>query len=159
DGFHPLATVYQAVDLHDEVRASVRDDETVTVSVNTALDVHAEDSAVPQDESNLAVQAARTLQRVSGVTDGVDLALRKAIPVAGGMAGGSGDAAAALVACNELWGLGMSKLDLEPVAAQLGSDVPFLLHGGNAVGSGRGETISPVLGRGTFHWVFATASE
>jgi len=159
DGFHPLATVYQAVDLHDEVRASVRDDETVTVSVNTALDVHAEDSAVPEDESNLAVRAVRALQRVSGVTDGVDLAIRKAIPVAGGMAGGSADAAAALVACNELWGLGMSKLDLEPVAAQLGSDVPFLLHGGNAVGSGRGETISPVLGRGTFHWVFATASE
>jgi len=158
DGFHPLATVYQAVDLHDELRATSRDDEDVTVIVHSELDVRTEESAVPEDEDNLAVKAVRALQHASGVTDGVDLAIRKAIPVAGGMAGGSADAAAALVACNELWGLGLSKLDLEPIAASLGSDVPFLLHGGNAVGGGRGEAISPVLGRGTYHWVFATAA-
>jgi len=159
DGFHPLATLYQAVDLHDELRATARDDDDVTVIVHSELDVRTEESVVPQDENNLAVRAVRALQRASGVADGVDLAIRKAIPVAGGMAGGSADAAAALVACNELWGLGWSKLQLEPVAASLGSDVPFLLHGGNAIGGGRGETISPVLGRGTYHWVFATAAQ
>lgn len=157
DGFHPLATLYQAVDLHDEVRATSRDDDAVTVQVHSELDVHSEDAEVPENENNLAVRAVRALQAYASVTDGVDLAIRKAIPVAGGMAGGSADAAAALVACNELWGLGLSKLDLEPIAASLGSDVPFLLHGGNAIGGGRGETISPVLGRGQYHWVFATA--
>ena len=159
DGFHPLATLYQAVDLHDELRASTRDDAAVTIQVHSELDVHSEESVVPEDENNLAVRAVRALQQASGIDAGVDLAIRKAIPVAGGMAGGSADAAAALVACNELWGLGLSKLDLEPIAARLGSDVPFLLHGGNAVGSGRGESISPVLGRGSYHWVFATASQ
>ncbi len=159
DGFHPLATVYQAVDLHDEVRASRRDDESITVAMHSELDVWAEAADVPEDEDNLAVRAARALQRATGTTTGVDLAIRKAIPVAGGMAGGSADAAAALVACNEVWGLGLSKHDLEPVAASLGSDVPFLLHGGNAVGGGRGETVSPVLARGRYHWVFATAAE
>jgi len=158
DGFHPLATVYQAVDLHDEVRATARDDAMVTITVHSELDVRTEESVVPEDEENLAVRAARALQRATGVTHGVDLAIRKAIPVAGGMAGGSADAAAALVACNEVWGLGLSKHDLEPIAASLGSDVPFLLHGGNAAGGGRGETVSPVLARGSYHWVFATSA-
>ncbi len=83
--------------------------------------------------------------------------IRKAIPVAGGMAGGSADAAATLVACNDVWGLGWSRHELEPVAAGLGSDVPFLLHGGNAIGGGRGELVSPVLARGSYHWVVAVS--
>ena len=95
----------------------------------------------------------------AGITDGIDLVIRKVIPVAGGMAGGSADAAASLVACNEAWGAGLSRAALEVLAAQLGSDVPFLLHGGNAVGGGRGETVSPVLARGSYHWVLATAHE
>lgn len=158
DGFHSLATVYQAVDLHDEVKATARDDDKFAVTMHSDLDLLAEDADVPEDEDNLAVRAARALQRASGIEMGVDLQIRKAIPVAGGMAGGSADAAAALVACNEVWGLGWSKHDLEPIAASLGSDVPFLLHGGNAVGGGRGETVSPVLSRGHYHWVFATAA-
>jgi 4-diphosphocytidyl-2-C-methyl-D-erythritol kinase len=85
----------------------------------------------------------------------VHIRIRKDIPVAGGMAGGSADAAAALVACDHLWGLGMTREELEEVAAELGSDVPFLLAGGTAMGSGRGEVLAPVLARGTFHWVFA----
>lgn len=158
DGYHPLATVYQAVDLHDEVRATTRDDDAVTVSVHAEMDGYAESVIVPEDEDNLAVRAARALQAATGVTAGVDLSIRKVIPVAGGMAGGSADAAAALVACNEIWGTGLSKTDLDLIAAQLGSDVPFLLHGGTAVGGGRGETVSPVLARGGYHWVFATAA-
>ena len=159
DGFHPLATVYQAVDLHDEVRATARVDEQITVAVHSELDVRAESAFVPEDDDNLAVRAARLLREVTGTTAGVDLAIRKVIPVAGGMAGGSADAAAALVACNDAWATGLSRAELEQIAAQLGSDVPFLLHGGNAIGGGRGETISPVLARGSYHWVFAMAHE
>ena len=160
DGFHPLATVYQAVDLHDEVRATSVDGDAITVQVHSELDVRSESVVVPEDDTNLAVRAARLLRDEVGDPElGVDLAIRKAIPVAGGMAGGSADAAAALVACNEVWGLGLSKHELEPYAAEVGSDVPFLLHGGIAIGGGRGETVSPVLARGSYHWVFATAAE
>ncbi|MCD9196853.1 4-(cytidine 5'-diphospho)-2-C-methyl-D-erythritol kinase [Aeromicrobium wangtongii] len=157
DGYHPLATVYQAVDLHDEVRAAVRDDDRITVTVHTDLDARSEIAVVPEDDDNLAVKAARLLRERTGVSAGADLAIRKVIPVAGGMAGGSADAAAALVACNDAWGTGLSRAELEELAAQLGSDVPFLLHGGNAIGGGRGETVSPVLARGSYHWVFAMA--
>lgn len=159
DGYHPLATVYQAVDLHDEVKATVRDDDAITVAVHSELDTKAESTFVPEDDDNLAVKAARLLRDRAGITAGIDLAIRKVIPVAGGMAGGSADAAAALVACNDAWGAGLSRAALEVLAAQLGSDVPFLLHGGNAVGGGRGETVSPVLARGSYNWVFAMAHE
>ncbi|MET0822520.1 MAG: 4-(cytidine 5'-diphospho)-2-C-methyl-D-erythritol kinase [Aeromicrobium sp.] len=159
DGYHPLATVYQAVDLHDEVRATVRDDDQITVTVHSELDARSEVAVVPEGDDNLAVKAARLLRERAGVSSGVDLAIRKVIPVAGGMAGGSADAAAALVACNEAWGTGLTRPALEVLAARLGSDVPFLLHGGNAVGGGRGETVSPVLARGSYHWVFAMAHE
>lgn len=159
DGYHPLATVYQGVDLHDEVKATVRDDDEITVAVHSELDTKAESTFVPEDDDNLAVKAARLLRDRAGITGGVDLAIRKVIPVAGGMAGGSADAAAALVACNEAWGAGLSRAALEVLAAQLGSDVPFLLHGGNAIGGGRGETVSPVLARGSYNWVFAMAHE
>ncbi len=159
DGYHPLATVYQAVDLHDEVRATTRDDDEITVVVDSDLDMRSEVAVVPENDDNLAVRAARLLRDRTGVSTGVDLAIRKVIPVAGGMAGGSADAAAALVACNDAWGTGLSRAALEVLAAQLGSDVPFLLHGGNAVGGGRGETVSPVLARGSYHWVFAMAPE
>lgn len=159
DGYHPLATVYQAVGLHDEVRATSRGDDEINVAVNSELDVRSELATVPEDDNNLAVKAAKLLRDHTGFVGGVDLAIRKVIPVAGGMAGGSADAAASLVACNDAWGTGLGRADLEFLAAKLGSDVPFLLHGGNAVGGGRGETISPVLARGSYHWVFAIAAE
>lgn len=159
DGFHPLATVYQAVDLHDELRIASREDGELAVAVHTELDLP-EGSQVPDGDDNIAVRAAKLLRkRLGDETLGADIAIRKLIPVAGGMAGGSADAAATLVGCNELWGGGLGRADLEPLAAELGSDVPFLLHGGNAIGGGRGETVSPVLARGSYHWVFATAPE
>ncbi|GAA1630234.1 4-(cytidine 5'-diphospho)-2-C-methyl-D-erythritol kinase [Kribbella alba] len=152
DGYHPLATVYQAVALYDDVTATVRDDLEVTVEVvgDFAVDV-------PTDDSNLAVRAARLLQAEFDVEEGVDLTIRKTIPVAGGMAGGSTDAAATLVACNRLWGLQLSPAELERIATDLGSDVPFCLVGHTALGRGRGEQVTEVMSRGTFHWVFAIA--
>ena len=160
DGYHALATVYQALDVHDEVRAvTVDDSDDITVSVHIEADRLVESIDVPTDDDNLAVRAAKLLRDSTGVEGGARLAIRKVIPVAGGMAGGSADAAAALVACNEIWGTGLARPELEQLAAELGSDVPFLLHGGNAIGGGRGETISPVLARGSYFWVVAVASQ
>jgi 4-diphosphocytidyl-2-C-methyl-D-erythritol kinase len=152
DGFHSLATIYQAVDLHDDVRAKPAPAGSFTVSVSGE-----EADRVPTDESNLALRAARLLAEVTGVDEGVSLTILKRIPVAGGMAGGSTDAAAALVACDTLWDTRLGRDELMSLAAQLGSDVPFCLVGGTAVGSGRGEVLSPALVLGEYHWVFAFA--
>ncbi|MEV2267715.1 4-(cytidine 5'-diphospho)-2-C-methyl-D-erythritol kinase [Nonomuraea africana] len=150
DGFHDLVNVFLAVSVFDEVVA--KESETVSVRVEG-------ESAdqVPVDDGNLAIQAARALAKHAGRTYGVELVIRKAIPVAGGMAGGSADAAGTLVACNELWGLGLPREDLMEIAADLGSDVPFSLLGGTAVGTGRGEQLTALPVKGTFHWVFAVA--
>lgn len=150
DGFHTLSTVYQAVSLHDDV--TVVDDDEWGCTVTGPLA-----AGVPTDDDNLALRAARLLDAATGAGGPVHVTIRKGIPVAGGMAGGSADAAATLVACDRLWGLGLPKEELERYAAQIGSDIPFLIAGGTAVGSGRGESLAPVLARGTFHWVFALA--
>lgn len=148
DGYHPLATIYHAVSLYDEVTVVAADEWGVGVSGPQSL-------GVPVDESNLALRAARMLAKLGEVEDPVHVSIRKDIPVMGGMAGGSADAAAALVACDRLWGLTLPRTELEQIAAALGSDVPFLLSGGTSMGSGRGEVLAPVLARGSFHWVFA----
>lgn len=156
DGFHPLATVYQALDIHDEVRATVLED-TDDIEVAVHLESAAETGDVPENKENLAARAAIALREAMGVEFGVRLAIRKVIPVAGGMAGGSADAAAALVACNAVWGTGLNRDELTELAADVGSDVPFLLHGGTAMGGGRGENISPILGRGSYYWAIAVS--
>jgi 4-diphosphocytidyl-2-C-methyl-D-erythritol kinase len=152
DGFHEIVTVFQALSLADVITASEADDLTLTMSgEGTAL--------LPVDDTNLAVRAASLLAEHVGLQPHVALHIEKSIPVAGGMAGGSADAAGALVACDALWGTGLPREDLAGLAAQLGSDVAFALYGGNAIGRGRGEQITPVLGRGRFHWVLALAEE
>ncbi|MEO6715076.1 MAG: 4-(cytidine 5'-diphospho)-2-C-methyl-D-erythritol kinase, partial [Mycobacteriales bacterium] len=112
---------------------------------------------VPIDGANLAVAAATRLAKQAGVSSGVLLRITKSIPVAGGMAGGSADAAGALVACDALWRTGLERSEILEIAATLGSDVPFALTGGTALATGRGENVAPVLARGQFHWVFALA--
>jgi 4-diphosphocytidyl-2-C-methyl-D-erythritol kinase len=154
DGYHPVATVYQAIALYDEVKARPDPDGEFTMTVTG----EGQDD-VPLDDSNLAVRAARALAERYGVDEGVALSIHKTIAVAGGLAGGSTDAAGALVACDALWGTKASREELTEIAAGLGSDVPFCLVGGNAVGAGRGEQLSPVLGRGTYQWVLAYADE
>jgi 4-diphosphocytidyl-2-C-methyl-D-erythritol kinase len=150
DGFHELVTVYHAVSLYDEVVVAASDRLHVSVVGEGAVDV-------PTDGDNLAVRAVRSVAAVLGREPLVDITVRKGIPVAGGMAGGSADAAAALVAVDALWGGELDRVTLEGLAAGLGSDVAFLLHGGSALGTGRGEAISPVLGTGDYHWVLAVA--
>ncbi|WP_426181598.1 4-(cytidine 5'-diphospho)-2-C-methyl-D-erythritol kinase [Microbacterium sp. TWP3-1-2b2] len=153
DGYHALATVFQAVSLYEDVIARDADDFTVSV-VGVA-----DPDTVPVDDRNLAMRAAKMLASATGYTGGVHLELRKSVPVAGGMGGGSADAAAALVACDALWGTGLSPHRLHELAARLGADVPFALHGGTAVGTGRGDQLNPALARGRFDWVLVPSDE
>lgn len=151
DGFHDVTTVFQAVSLYDDLTASPGpDDITCSVSGEGA-------GELPTDSDNLAVAAALRLAVTAGVTRGARLHVTKGIPVAGGMAGGSADAAAALVACDALWGTALPRAELLELAGRLGSDVPFAIVGGTALGVGRGEQLTPALARGRFEWVFAVA--
>ena len=150
DGFHELRTIFQAVDLYDEVVARTADGLEISVTGPEAGDV-------PADDGNLAWRAASLLAEHAQVAPHVRLEITKSIPVAGGMAGGSADAAAALVACAELWRTGTSRAELSELATVLGSDVAFCLVGGTALGTGRGEVLAPVLSTGTFWWALAFA--
>ncbi|WP_278235277.1 4-(cytidine 5'-diphospho)-2-C-methyl-D-erythritol kinase [Isoptericola sp. AK164] len=155
DGYHPLVTVFQAVALHEEVTAT-----EVADGVGLSLTVDGPQAdRVPLDASNLAWRAAEVLAEHVGTSPDVALHLSKGVPVAGGMAGGSADAAATLVACDALWGAGLSRAELSGLAARLGSDVPFALLGHTAVGTGRGHLLTPAMSRGEFHWAFATRDE
>lgn len=151
DGYHEVATAYQAVSLYEEVRASHADDFSVsfTGSIDTA--------ELPTGLSNLAIRAAKLLAKRAKYTGGVRLEIEKNVPIAGGMGGGSADAAATLVACDALWGTNLGREELLSLAAQLGADVPFALLGGTAIGTGRGDKLSPALATGQFHWVLAIA--
>ncbi len=151
DGYHELVTLFMAVSLYDHVTATPARRGRLTLEVSG-------DSvgAVPTDMTNLALKAADLLRARHGSPDlGAHLTIEKRIPVAGGMAGGSADGAAALLACSTLWGLDVSQAELLDLAAELGSDVPFALMGGCALGTGRGEKLAPALCKGSYEWVFA----
>lgn len=150
DGFHDLANVFLAVGLYDEVTVAPAETLRITCSGPDA-------AQVPLDATNLAARAATALAERYGISPDVHLHIAKDIPVAGGMAGGSADGAAALVACDALWSTGASRDELLAICAELGSDVPFSLIGGAALGVGRGERLTPIEVGGTFHWVFAVA--
>jgi 4-diphosphocytidyl-2-C-methyl-D-erythritol kinase len=157
DGFHTLATVFHALRLADDVVAERDERGRVTVEVVAGDGAAVDVAGVPRDETNLAARAANALRRYAGVDCGVRLTIVKRIPVAGGLAGGSADAAASLVACDAVWDTGCGRSELATLGARLGSDVPFALHGGTALGSGRGERLVPVLAPGELHWVLAVA--
>ena len=151
DGFHEVNTVYHAISLFDELRASPGDTLALTMEGEGA-------GELALDESNLVIRAARALAAHARVPPYARLHLRKSIPLASGLAGGSADAAAALLACDILWGTGVPREELAEIGATLGSDIPFLLHGGTALGTGRGDAISPILARPTiWNWVVAIA--
>ena len=154
DGYHGLVTVFHAVSLYDEITAAPAGRDGVTVTGEGA-------DRVPADGDNLALRAVAALRAAAtpgARPAGVHVTIAKRIPVAAGLAGGSADAAAALVACNELWDSGLSQPRLLEVAARVGSDVAFALLGGTAVGRGRGERLTPALAPATqYHWVLAFA--
>ncbi|MGW2649634.1 4-(cytidine 5'-diphospho)-2-C-methyl-D-erythritol kinase [Streptomyces sp. NPDC001393] len=150
DGFHDLANVFLAVGLYDEVTVAPAEELRITCAGPDAAEV-------PLDRTNLAARAAIALAARRGIEPNVHIHIAKDIPVAGGMAGGSADGAGALLACNTLWGAGASRAELLAICAELGSDVPFSLVGGAALGVGRGERLTALEVGGTFHWVFAMA--
>ncbi len=152
DGYHPLATVFQAVSLHEDVIASPAEALSLTVEGRDA-------GRVPTDDTNLALRAARLLQEHTGITTGAQLHIVKQVPVAGGMGGGSADAAAALLACDQLWDAGLGREQLVELARRLGADVPFALTGLTAIGSGRGDVLTSAMVGGSYHWVLAVQDE
>jgi 4-diphosphocytidyl-2-C-methyl-D-erythritol kinase len=153
DGYHELTTLFMAVSLYDVITA------TPARRGRLSVEVSGEGAdQVPLDGTNLAVKAAELLRARYGTAElGVHLTIEKRIPVAGGMAGGSADGAGALLACSVLWGLDLGQPELLALAAELGSDVPFALMGGCALGTGRGEQLAPALCKGSYEWVFALA--
>ncbi|CCE76259.1 4-(cytidine 5'-diphospho)-2-C-methyl-D-erythritol kinase [Clavibacter nebraskensis] len=151
DGYHDVATAYQAVSLYEDVWATRSDG--FSVEFGGSIDT----SHLTTGADNLAVRAARLLARSTGHRGGVHLRIEKNVPIAGGMGGGSADAAATLLACDALWGTERTRDQLLALGAELGADVPFALAGGTAIGTGRGDRLSPALAKGTFQWVLAIA--
>lgn len=152
DGYHDIATVFHALSLHDTVTVSESDEPGISIDMRVL-------GVVPVDQDNLAMRAVRALAHHVNRPGNVHVNIIKRIPVAAGLAGGSADAAGALVACNELWQTGLSMSELTDMAATLGSDVAFALRGGTMVGTGRGERLAPVLAA-TFaplNWVIAAS--
>jgi 4-diphosphocytidyl-2-C-methyl-D-erythritol kinase len=151
DGYHELRTIFQTVALYDQV--TIRPAHRLRVrTLGPGAD------QVPDDGRNLAGQAAVLLAGTIGADPAVSIQIRKELPVAGGMAGGSADAAAVLVAGNEFWAAGLELSDLHDLASQLGSDVPFMIGGGTALGQGRGDLLTPIPVRAPLHWVLALSS-
>ena len=155
DGYHPLVTVYQALGLCDDVTVTPSATWTLAVTVPDWMDA----DAVPAAGGNIVDAAARLLAEHHGIASQAAVSITKSIPVAGGMAGGSADAAAALVALDRLWELGTHDDDLLRIAAELGSDVPFALLGGTALGTGRGERVERLPDPTTWWWVVVPSAK
>lgn len=154
DGFHNLVSVFQSISIYDDVTISKSHEGSgVTISV-TGEHTH----GVPEDGNNLAVKAAQLIAQRNDFDADVHIEVKKSIPVAGGMAGGSADAAATLVGMNALFNLEMGSEAIHALGAELGSDVPFMISGGTAIGQGRGDQLTAALSRGKYHWVLALST-
>ena len=151
NGYHDVVTVFQAISLMDTLNISHADQFDISISGDYS-------NGVPLDQSNLVYKAVELMSEKFDTDKNISIEINKSIPVAGGMAGGSADAAATLLGIDALYALGLSKDELGEVARKLGSDVPFMLHGGTAVGRGHGDEITPALSRGNYHWVIAVSS-
>jgi len=154
DGYHQLVTVFQAISIFDEVTVKIGEQGTGINLTVSGDQIH----GVPTDSTNLVVKAIELIADKYELDIDVSIEIKKSIPVAGGMAGGSADAAATIVAIDELYSLDITREEMHSIAAQLGSDVPFLLSGGTAIGQGRGDQLTAALSRGTYHWVLALSS-
>ena len=153
DGYHPVATVFQAVSIFDDVTVAIADNPGIHLSLTGK-----QNDLLPLDRTNLAYKAAEIMVRKFEIAEGLSISLAKEIPLAGGMAGGSADAGATIVAIDSLFSLGLKRNEMEKIGAELGADVPFTISGGTAIGTGKGEQITPVLARGSYSWVLAMSS-
>lgn len=156
DGYHDIATIFQAVSIYDDVRVTIKDPDAKSAFDISISSEHA--TAIPTDKSNLAYIAAEVMYEKFELSGSIEIKIDKKIPVAGGMAGGSANAAGVIVALDSLFSLGLSRDEMQEVGATIGSDVPFSIAGGTAVGTGRGERLTPALTRGQYSWVLATSS-
>ena len=155
DGFHEVTTVFQAISLFDDVTvATAPDGDGIKISISGETS-----SGVPADSSNLAVKAAELMIKNYDLPADLIIKLKKEIPVAGGMAGGSADAAGVIVGLDSLFELGLSRDEMEIVGSKIGSDVPFSICGGVAIGTGRGDQITPALSKGSYNWVLALSGQ
>jgi 4-diphosphocytidyl-2-C-methyl-D-erythritol kinase len=150
DGYHELATVFQSVSLFDEITVS---------QIESGIEITSDSkSNIPLDKENLACRAAEIMRKKFDIESGLAIKIKKEIPVAGGMAGGSADAGGTIVAIDSLFSLGLKRDEMERISAALGADVPFTIAGGTAIGTGRGDQIAPVLSRGSYNWVLALST-
>jgi len=156
DGYHDIATIFQAVSIYDDVRVTIKDPDAKSAFDISISSEHP--TAIPTDKSNLAYIAAEVMYEKFELSGSIEIKINKKIPVAGGMAGGSANAAGVIVALDSLFSLGLSRDEMQEVGATIGSDVPFSIAGGTAVGTGRGERLTPALTRGQYSWVLATSS-
>jgi len=155
DGFHEVTTVFQAISLFDDVTLKhAPENSGISLKLSGATS-----NGVPANDENLAVRAAKLMADKYDLATDLAIHLKKEIPVAGGMAGGSADAAGVIVAMDALFEIGLSRDEMEVMAAQLGSDVPFGISGGIAIGRGRGDQLTPALSRGNYHWVLALSGQ
>lgn len=150
DGYHELATVFQSVSLFDEITVS---------DIEKGIEIISDSKlAIPLGKENLAYQAAELMCKKFEIESGLSIKIKKEIPIAGGMAGGSADAGGTIVAIDSLFSLGLKRDEMERIGSELGADVPFTISGGTAIGTGRGDQIAPVLSRGSYNWVLALSS-
>ena len=155
DGFHEVTTVFQAISLFDDVTIKLAPENSgISLTLSGATS-----NGVPANDENLAVRAAKLMADKYDLSTDLAIHLKKEIPVAGGMAGGSADAAGVIVAMDALFEVGLSRDEMEVVSAELGSDVPFGISGGIAIGRGRGDQLTPALSRGNYHWVLALSGQ
>jgi 4-diphosphocytidyl-2-C-methyl-D-erythritol kinase len=151
DGYHELATVFQSVSLYDELTLTVLDSDEIVIESDGK-------SGIPEGKENLAFRAAELMRRSFEIESGIAIKIKKEIPIAGGMAGGSANAGATIAGIDSLFGLGLNRNEMEKLGSEIGADVPFTISGGTAIGTGRGDRITPVLSRGAYHWVLALSS-
>ena len=151
DGYHELATVFQSVSLFDELTIAESDGDDIEIAAEGK-------SAIPLGSENLAYKAAELMRKKFEITSGLLIKIKKEIPIAGGMAGGSANAGATIVGIDSLFSLGLKRDEMERIGSEIGADVPFTISGGTAIGTGRGDQITPVLSRGSYNWVLALSS-
>ena len=154
-GFHEVTTVFQAISLFDDVTvATAPENNGISIQITGQTS-----KGVPSDSSNLAVKAATLMIKKYDLPNDLSIKLKKEIPVAGGMAGGSADAAGVIVGLDSLFELGLSRDEMEMVGSKIGADVPFSICGGVAIGTGRGDQITPALFKGSYNWVLALSGQ
>ena len=154
DGYHNLVSVFQAISIFDDITIKLGEPGSgLTISVSGD-----QTHGVPADANNLAAKAVSLISKEYDLTVDAHIEIKKSIPVAGGMAGGSADAAGTIIGIDYLYSLDMTREEMIEIAAKIGSDVTFMLSGGTAIGTGHGDQLTAALSRGTYHWVLAVST-